>query len=280
MAERDLSKSPGSKLTAPRAIVELRLSEKESTKFTNLKRPESKVEFLLKCLATQHGNSKIDVLQHLSGKRSEQYADVWKVKVGEQELALKFRHPSKDISIENASNLLSLDAATLRRNRPGVIPCWGVIRDFDDEIVAVLSHFDDSPNIIAAWKDKKITEPELEKKLLAFADELKRAGYNIVDDNSENFHLRDDGSLVLVDGAAISRTNTFVRAPDGTVFSDASAHGSSEEEQDFGSIEDRFYNDFESVALFPERDEHNFGQHKQLEPREVVAMIMENVRGR
>lgn len=217
MAKTTRSAQVETPLVAPSldAPVEVRLNEQQSERFDRMSRARTQVEHLAGIAAAQMGAGEdFSVDGRLSPEKKDKYADVWKITVGGKELAIKFRHDNGGGSFDAASNELAVDNESLRRRFPDMVGYAGCIRHYDESIIGVLMIYDPAPSLYEALGAGTVKDPDARAKLLDILERFAQAGYYLVDENPENIRVRADGTLFLIDGAAVSKHNRFGRMGD------------------------------------------------------------------
>jgi len=146
---------------------------------------------------------------------NRKYAAVFSVHLGDRHLVMKFLHPADDLPLTCAQLILREDERALKSGLPNVAKYLGTITDIYNAPICVLSEYVKGEEL-PVWLGKHPEGTEqIRSELVRILSLWQEQGFHLVDENQTNFLVGEDGSITLIDPAAISKRECCVHDPAG-----------------------------------------------------------------
>lgn len=205
--------SPASSEQAQAAAVrglEIVLSAAQTDAYAALKGVTKKANFLFAALLEKIApGGNLSELTDLTPGKTSGYARAWKGEVNDDAIVIKFAHPGRGYSFDSATDELAKDKETLARRFPQMVTYIGSIHDANGVVLGIVTKFEGAPTLYSQMKDHGLKPVDAKLALVDFAKAIEMRGFNLVDDNPDNFRIRPDGSLFCIDGAAVSQRDRY-----------------------------------------------------------------------
>jgi hypothetical protein len=232
---------------APVRGLEIVLSVDQTEAYSALKGVKKKADFLFAELVEQIApGGDLSELTDLTPRKTSGYARAWKGEVNDETIVIKFAHPGKGYSPDSATDELARDKETLARRFPEMVRYLGSIHDANGVVLGIITRFESAPTLYSQMKEHGLKPIDAKLAVVDFAKAIEKRGFFLIDDNPENFRIRADGSLLCIDGAAVSQRDRYAWVNGGVAapvpISGGVAEGSAFEGL-FGDIESSYADD-------------------------------------
>jgi hypothetical protein len=236
---------------------------------------DDKATFLLGLIQQEYPDAVL--AERLGTDSKREYADVYKLQIGERSLVMKFLHFENGLSEFGAIPAILNDQRTLKAGLPSVAPYAGVITDVLDRPICVIAEYVDGDPLYSWLQANPEKFREMKDQLTDLLVQWEGKGFHLVDENPANFHITDIGVPVLIDPAAIAKHEQFVHGVGGHtlgLIGDGGVH----EELDMLGFFEMFEDDHSSIDPYQDEDREDLAAISAQEPftiEELVELLLE-----